>query len=328
MARARRRFAPSPAVPPRGGPPARRNARPGLRAALGFLPAMIFAAGLAGEAAARCEDHVPQPRPQNASRDYVGQSLDAIRERGFIRFAVYEDFPPWSWQGADETPMGVDIALGRIIAEDLGVAPRFDFVTPGETYEADLRNHVWKGPVVGGSASNVMLHAPYDSQLACRVEQVVFTGIYFTERVAIAYREDAYPDDAPVPAWFRFDAVAVENDSIADFYLTSLARGALAGNVRRFPTTAAAMRALAAGETKAAMGPRGELEAGRVPGLALHAPPLPGFARGSWMLGVAVRHSWRPLAYAVDDAVQAAVADGRLAAIFEAHGLTWEKPDG
>ena len=49
-------------------------------------------------AVARCEDHVPQPKPQNASRDIVGQDLDQIQERGFMTFAAYEDFPPWSYE--------------------------------------------------------------------------------------------------------------------------------------------------------------------------------------------------------------------------------------
>ncbi|SFI47073.1 amino acid ABC transporter substrate-binding protein, PAAT family [Albimonas pacifica] len=276
-------------------------------------------------AAARCEDWTPQARPQNASRDVVGQSLDDIQARGWIDIAVYEDFPPWSWE-EDGEPMGVDVALGRIIAESLGVAPRFTFVTAGETLDDDLRNHVWKGPVVNGRASNVMLHVPYDSDYACRVEQVVFTGRYFDTHLAIAYRRDAYPEDPPVPAYFRFDTVAVENDSLADFHLSSIGAGMLRANIRRYPSTPAAMQALARGETKAAMGPLHELEWGLTSGLAVHSPPLPGLSRGAWTLGAAVRHSWRPLAYAVGDAVTAAVEDGRLAAIFEAHGLSWTPP--
>ena len=39
-------------------------------------------------------------------------------------------------------------------------------------------------------------------------------------------------------------------------------------------------------------------------------PPLPGFALGSWTVGIAVHHSHRDLAYALDDAVVAALADG------------------
>lgn len=273
-----------------------------------------------------CADWVPQPKPQNASRDIVGQDLDQIQERGFVTFAVYEDFAPWSWREGG-APRGVDVEIGRIIAEDLGVEPRFTFVAADETLEADLRNWIWRGPVVGGSVVNVMLHVPYDSSFACRVEQVVFTGQAYAQRIAIAYDAAAYPEDPPLPAYFRFDTVAVENDSIADFYLSSLAGGQLLANIRRYPSTLAAMEALAAGEVKAAMGPLGELEHGLRDGLAVHQPPLPGFSVGEWTLGLGVHFAYRGLAYAVDDAVRYALEDGRIAAIFESHGLTHLPPE-
>ncbi|MEL6680659.1 MAG: transporter substrate-binding domain-containing protein, partial [Pseudomonadota bacterium] len=151
-----------------------------------------------GDAAARCADFVPGPKPQNVGRDLVGHDLDTIIDRGTISFAVYEDFPPYSYE-VDGEPKGVDIDVGRLIADDLGVEPVFNFVGAGETLDADLRNHVWRGTLVGREVSNVMLHVPYDSEFACRVEQVVFTGQYYEEAVAIAYRRDAYPDDPPVP---------------------------------------------------------------------------------------------------------------------------------
>ncbi|MCV6585643.1 MAG: transporter substrate-binding domain-containing protein [Marinibacterium sp.] len=280
----------------------------------------------ATEAAARCADFVPQPKPQNASRDIVGADLDTIRDRGFIRFAAYDDFPPWSWQEGGQ-PQGVDIEIGRLIAEDLGVEARFDLVAAGENLDADLRNWLWKGPIVGGRVANVMLHVPYDSEFACRVEQVVFTGQYHVERIAIAYRRDAYPDDPPVPAYFRFDTVAVENDAIADFYLSSFPGGQLGQNVQRYPTMQAAMEALAAGDVMAAMGPRAQLEHGLTDDLAIHTPPLPGFGVGDWTSGVGVHFAYRPLAYAVDDAIYAAIADGRIARIFSRFGLTFEPPE-
>ena len=287
----------------------------------------LLGLGLLAQAAwARCADHVPQPKPQNASRDIVGADLDTILERGYIEFAAYADFPPWSWE-RNGKPVGVDIEIGRIIADDLGVEPRFRLVAAGENLEADLRNWVWQGPVVSGRVANVMLHVPYDSEFACRVEQVVFTGRYHVEEVAIAYRRDAYPDDPPVPAYFRFDTVAVENDSIADFYLTSFPGGQLARNLRRYPTVAAAMVALDTGETMAAMGPRAQLEHGLTDRLDIHAPPLPGFAVGRWTNGVAVHFAYRALAYAVEDAMAAAIGDGRMAAIFERYGLTFSPPE-
>ncbi|MDQ2089713.1 transporter substrate-binding domain-containing protein [Marimonas arenosa] len=276
-------------------------------------------------AEARCADHVPQPKPQNASRDIVGADLDSIQERGWIEFAAYEDFPPWSWEEGGKL-RGVDIEIGRLIAEDLGVEARFNLVAAGENLEADLRNWLWKGPVVGGRVANVMLHVPYDSKFACRVEQVVFTGQYHVERVGIAYREDAYPEDKPVPAYFRFDTVAVENDSIADFYLAAFPGGQLARNMRRYPSMAAAMAGLASGETKAAMGPLAQLQHGQNDGIGVHTPPLPGFGLGQWTVGVGVHFAYRPLGYAVDDAVFAAIQDGRMARIFADYGVSFSPP--
>ncbi|WP_425515710.1 transporter substrate-binding domain-containing protein [Mameliella sediminis] len=291
-----------------------------------FMLALGLAAGLSAMAEARCEDWVPQPKPQNASRDIVGHDLDAIIERGWIEFAVYDDYPPYSFEEAGK-PRGVDIEIGKLIAQSIGVKPRFKFVAAGENLDADLRNTLWKGPIVGGAVSNVMLRVPYDSAFTCRVEQVVFTGQYQTEGIAIAYDKEAYPEDKPVPAYFRFDTVAVENDSIADFYLTSLAGGQLNANIRRFPTMAQAMEALAAGEVKAAMGPKAQLEYGLTEALEVHQPPLPGFSVGNWTIGLGVNFRYRPLGYAVDDAIYAALADGRIAEIFESYGLSFTPPE-
>ncbi|MEM1077721.1 MAG: transporter substrate-binding domain-containing protein [Pseudomonadota bacterium] len=274
----------------------------------------------------RCADWVPQPKPQNASRDIVGQDLDTIQERGFVTIAVYDDFPPYSWKEGGK-PRGIDVEIGKLIAADIGVDARFNFVTAGETLDADLRNNVWKGPIVGGAVSNIMMRVPYDSEFTCRVEQVVFTGQYYKESIAIAYDAASYPEDKPVPAYFRFDTVAVENDSIADFYLSSLAGGQLLNNILRFPTMEEAMDALAAGEVKAAMGPLAQLEHGKTDSIGVHQPPLPGFSRGAWTIGLGVHFAYRPLAYWVDDAVRYALDDGRIEAIFADYGLKFSAPE-
>lgn len=290
------------------------------------LLAALAGLALAGPAFARCEGYVPQPKPQNVGRDIVGKDLDAIVEQGFIEFAAYEDFAPWSYEEGGKA-RGVDIEIGRLIASELGVEPRFRLVAAGENLDADLRNWVWRGPVTGGRVANVMLHVPYDSELTCRIEQVVFTGQYAAEQIAIAYRKDAYPDDPPVPAYFRFDTVAVENDSISDFYLTSFAGGQLAAGVRRYSSYAAAMEALKTGETMSAMGPLAHLEAGADDTVGIHQPPLAGFAVSRWTVGVGVHMSYRALGYAVDDAILAALEDGRIGRIFADYGLTHLAPE-
>ncbi|MEJ6402690.1 substrate-binding periplasmic protein [Yoonia sp. 2307UL14-13] len=273
-----------------------------------------------------CAYYAPQARPQNVGRDIVGQELDQIQDQGHMLFAVYADFPPYSWEERGQ-PRGVDIDIARIIADDLGVEARFNFVNAGENLEADLRNNIWKGPLIGGRIANVMMRIPYDSAFKCRVEQVVFTGQYAAESIAIAYAKESYPDEKPVPAYFRFDGVAVENDSIADFYLSSFAGGQLAGNMQRFANIAAAMEALNAGKVMAAMGPLGQLEYGLNETSDVHQPPLAGFAVSEWTLGVAVHFAYRPLSYAVDDAINYALQDGRIAEIYADYGLSFQEPE-
>lgn len=292
--------------------------------ALSLIVAGLSFAGQA-RAADPCADYVPQPKPQNTGRDEVGQELDQIIERGHMLFAVYEEYPPYSWEDAGK-PRGVDIEIARLIANDLGVEAHFNFVAAGENLEADLRNYVWKGALVGGRISNVMMRVPYDSSFKCRVEQVVFTGQYASESIAIAYTKADYPDEKPVPAYFRFDSVAVENDSIADFYLSSFAGGQLSANVSRFPNMQEAMTALATHQTMAAMGPLGQLEFGLTDATAVHQPPLAGFAVSKWTLGVGINFRFRPLSYAVDDAINAALSDGRIKGIFDSYGLSFQPP--
>ncbi|MCG6903475.1 MAG: transporter substrate-binding domain-containing protein [Rhodobacter sp.] len=289
---------------------------------------VVLGLSISGQARAAdpCADYVPQARPQNTGREEVGQDLDQIQAQGHMLFAVYEDYPPYSWlQGG--SARGVDVEIARIIAEDLGVEARFNFVAASENLEADLRNNIWKGALIGGRVANVMMRVPYDSAFKCRVEQVAFTGQYATESIAIAYNKASYPEDKPVPAYFRFDTVAVENDSISDFYLSGFAGGQLRGNIRRYPDMVQAMAALDTGETMAAMGPLGQLEYALGDRTGVHQPPLAGFAISKWTLGVAVNFRFRPLSYAVDDAVRYALEDGRIPQIYADYGLTFQSPE-
>jgi ABC-type amino acid transport substrate-binding protein len=300
-----------------------------------------LAAGLFGLAAsplfARCENVTPSARPQNTARDFVGQTLDEIVERGYLTLAVYDAFPPYSWQDEAGQPQGIDIGVGRILAEALGVEARFRFVLAGEDLKTDLMSYVWRGTVLNEPVSNVLMRVPYNLDFACNVDQVAFTGQYAAEQIAIAYSRAAYPDavpsdlprheGGPVPAFFRYDSVAVENDSIADFYLTAFPGGQIGPNIHRFPSMAEAMATLGRGEVLAAMGPQAQLQYDAGEGVAVHTPPLPQFALAKWTLGLAVHQSHRDLAYALDDAVAAALADGRIAKIYADLGLSFTPPE-
>lgn len=268
-------------------------------------------------------------RIQNPDRTFTpGADYDTIIERGWIEFGVYEDFRPYSWVENGEIK-GSDVELGRIIAEELGVEARFRAIAADENVDSDFRNWVWKGPLVGPERNvvNVLMHVPFDRELDVRNELIVLTGKYMVESLAIAYDRATYPEDLPVPAYFRFDRVGVENDSLADFYLSSLGNGQLIPNMTRYPTVDAAMAGLKAGEVKAVLGPMSQLSHGVNEAVGVHQPPLPGLSRGTWTLGLAIRHNYRQLGYAIDDAIGAALADGRLAAVYQGFGMPLVVPD-
>ena len=79
-------------------------------------------------------------------------------------------------------------------------------------------------------------------------------------------------------------------------------------------------------QVMAVMGALGQLEHGLNEELAVHTPPLPGLGIGEWTLSVATNFRWRPLGYAVEDAILAAIQDGRMEKIFKDHGLTYTPP--
>jgi ABC-type amino acid transport substrate-binding protein len=294
------------------------------------VAAMLALTAAAAAAAGPCGapvDFTPF-KSQNADRDEIGRDVDAIVEQGFIEIGVYEDFPPYSWE-EDGRLQGVDVALAELIAETLGVEARVRAVAAGERVDDDLRNWVVQGPAIDGRVVNVMMRVPWHPEFACRNELVAIGGQYHTEREGIAWRVEAFPDGPPTPADLVGATVAVENDSLADFYLARAEGGRIVPATRRFRTTAEAMAAVAAGEADAAMGPLAQLEWGArgVEGVLTAVAPAEGLSMSAWTVGVAVRHNVRDLGYAVGDAIVEAANDGRLAEIYAAHGLTWSPPE-
>ena len=101
---------------------------------------------------------------------------------------------------------------------------------------------------------------------------MTFTGVYHQESIGIAYDQAVYPEEKPVPAYFRFDSLGVENDSISDFYITQILGAQASDNIFRFTSTLEAMAALERGEVMAVMGPLAQLEYAIGDGLAVHQP--------------------------------------------------------
>ena len=265
----------------------------------------------------------------DSGRDRVGIDYDEIIARGYIEIGVYEDFAPYSWRETSGQLVGVDVALARLIADELGVDLRLIDLPADEDVDTDLRNYIWRGHYMGRRIVNVLMRVPYNRELDYRNELAALTGRYAQERIAIAYRVSDYPEEPPWPGSFTVKTVAVENHSLADFYLTGLQQGALIRNMTRRRSLPEAIDLLRAGEVSAVMGIRARLEhyVRDDPDFAVESGPLPGLSIGSWPIGIATAfYTARMLSYEVDDILTAAVRDGRVAAIYREHGLTWEEP--
>lgn len=263
----------------------------------------------------------------DSGRDQVGIDIDEIRDRGFIEIGVYEDFPPYSWRDEKGRLVGVDVDLAGLIAEGLGVDLRLLDLPADEDVDKDLRNYIWRGHYMGRRIVNVLMRVPYNRELDYRNELAALTGRYSQERLSIAYRVSAFPDEPPFPGSFRIHPVGVEDHRLADFYLTGLP-GVLP-NIKRRRSLDDLFAMLREGEVVAVMGLRAQLEhhVGADPDFAVESGPLPGLGIGTWPVGVATAfYTARMLSYEIDDILTAAVADGRVEAIYEAHGLTWETP--
>lgn len=260
-----------------------------------------------------------------------GDTLDEITKRGTIIIGMYDDYAPYSYLENGEIK-GTDADVAKLVAEALGVKAELQLRRADENVDADLRDHVWRGPVADqGNVVNVMLHMPIDRELALRNELVVMGGAYASEKTVLTWSKSQL-GDIPTMTDFTEYKIAVENNSIADFYLAGMAGGGLVKNMLHQTSMANAMKLLIDGEAAGAMGSMAQIEHALVPlgdraknfGVGKTMPA--GLAQGGWTYGFAVRMNYRDLYYAVEEALNAAVADGRMAAIFAKHGLTYNPP--
>jgi ABC-type amino acid transport substrate-binding protein len=260
-----------------------------------------------------------------------GDTLDAIVARGTLRIGLYADYAPYSFLDNGEIK-GTDAEIGKLIAAALGVKAELQLRPADENVDADLRDHVWRGPLTEpGNVVNVMLHMPIDRELALRNDMVVMGGGYASEKVVLAWNKQQL-GDIPTMTDFTEFKIAVENDSIADFYLGGIAGGAIVKNIMHRPTMALAIELMRSGEAAGVMGPMAQLEFGlsglgerrAIYGVGKTMPA--GLGQGGWAYGFAVRTNYRDLYYAVEQALADAVADGRMQNIYEQFGLTYNPP--
>ena len=262
--------------------------------------------------------------PLAAALPALADGLAAVRERGRLRIAVYNDFPPYSMAGGK----GIDADLGRAIAARLGLAPEVVGYNADEDMNDDLRNMVWKGHYLGTPPADVMLHVPVDEHLAKANDKVRIFGAYHRETLALARNPQRVPalsgSAAVALEIFTREKVGVETATLADSFLLGVMNGRLRDNVVHFKTVADAANGLADGRVSAVLAPRGELEAALrgKEGFVLERPQLAELKIEGWPLGMAVKVEDAELAEAIARALAELKEDGTLAGIFRQHGIS------
>jgi len=263
--------------------------------------------------------------PMAVALPVMADGFETIRQRGRLRVAVYNDFPPYSLAGGK----GIDADIARAIAAKLGLTAEIVGYNADEDMNDDLRNMVWKGHYLGTQPSDVMMHVPVDEYLARANDKVRIFGAYHVETLALARNPERVPkalagSAAVALEIFTREKIGVETASLADSFLLGVLNGRLRENVVHFKTVAEATQGMAEGKVAAVLAPRAELEAA-VKGQAKVVLDSPKFAElkvDSWPLGMAVKVEDQALAEAIGGALAGLKADGTIADIFKRHGIT------
>lgn len=255
--------------------------------------------------------------------------LDKLRETGVVRMALYNANRPWSWDDNGK-PAGIDVDIAKAIAADLKLRPEIVLFMADESVSDDLRNTVWRGGLLGFQACDVMLHVPFDPAFARTEDNVVFVAPYYRETFGAVCSPQTKNCDAP-PQLFVGKTVAAEMESIPDIYLMGSFGGVLRSDVKHFADGYAAASAVHEGEADFAVATRAQIEAAAKDHpdqrAQMRKSPLPLLPSSGWDIGMAVKEDSRSLGFAIEEAVEAMVADGRMAAIFAAHGVAWQHAD-
>ncbi|KAA1175750.1 amino acid ABC transporter substrate-binding protein [Marinobacter salinexigens] len=265
------------------------------------------------------------------------RTYDVVLESGYLKVGVYENFPPYSYEVNGE-PRGLDVELGKRIAEEMGLEFKVHWIVPDENLGDDLRNNVWKGHYLAKQRlADVMLRVPYDKTYAYMQdstgeyvnEQVVMFGPYQQETWQIAYNPERL-ESVDTVAVFQYHPIGVEIDTLPDFYLTSGLRGRLRDQVRHFRNVEEAFRAMRDGEVAAVMGMRAEIDHELAKAenreFRLAGNGFPGIGKQVWDVGMAVKQSHRQLGYALEDVVGRLVKSGRLEQLFADLNLRYGVP--
>ncbi|MBC8051187.1 MAG: transporter substrate-binding domain-containing protein [Chitinophagales bacterium] len=245
-----------------------------------------------------------------------------IQASGSLKVAVYNEFPPFSDNGA-----GIDIDLAQALAKKLGLKLSLLPFPAGENLNDDLRNMVWKGHYLGYGPADVMLHVPVDKLLMAANDKVEIFAPYHVEAVRLVRSARA------IPAFDSIDALAgkrigVEKVSISGMLMLGEGDGRFREQVRIYATPQEALQQLKAGELDAVLANRSEIEAVMKgdPAFPLSEVAFQRLPKAGWAVGLGVRKDDLELGKLLQNAMNELSASGELKAIFSKYGVQVVKP--
>ncbi|MEO6679797.1 MAG: transporter substrate-binding domain-containing protein [Pseudomonas sp.] len=266
------------------------------------------------------------------------RTYDQMIAAGELKVAVYKDFAPYSFEDAGQA-RGVDVDLAQALATALGVKLKLIWAPAGEKLDDDLRDYIWRSSQLHNQQlADLMMRVPYDRDYSQKRNElgelendhVVMFGPYQNEQWQVAFDRRRLESVGSV-AVFEQHPIGVEVDSVPSFYLTSVFNGMLAAKTHHYPGVPQAFAAMKAGEVDAVMAMRGEVDwqvhEAHDPQVALAENAYPNMGKQRWEIGMAVHESNRQLSYAVEEALEALIREGKVQAIYAGYGLQYEVPE-
>lgn len=259
------------------------------------------------------------------SQSALGRTLQEVQTAGVLRVTVYRDYKPWSWEEGGARK-GIDVEIGAALAKALGVRVDYLFLRADDDMNADLRNGVWRGSLLGEEPGDVMLHVPNDSKIEADNDKVKLTAPYQVESLAMAVQADK-ADAAKDFSLFEREKVAVDTGTLSDIILLSARDHKLIENVVHVRGEAKAAEAFDKGQVVAFYG-----ESALVENLAQQAAKPVAIVYPEhrlvqrWPIGGAVKANAVDLADVVDKEIARMAETGELKKIFASYGVAWRPP--
>ena len=271
------------------------------------------------------------------SINLFARSIEDIKASGEIIIAVYENFPPYSFMQNDE-PKGIDIELGKKIADSLDVKPKFNFAaTTGESLADDLRTNIWKGNTVHKNKADIMLRIPYDydymrltdkSTGALQNDLVTIKSPYQSEKWIIATHKETIPKINTLGI-FAYQTVGVEVDTLPDLHLSAFANGLLRKNIKHYTKFEEAIKDFKEGKIDSIAGLKSQLEYlldyknnQDKYYLTQNIPQM----KSQWDIAIAASSNYKDLSYHIDNLINEAYSNNQIKEIFESFKVDYLPP--